>query len=107
MPVLPLVASMIVLSCVSAPRAIPSRIMAFAARSFTEPVGLKYSAFAYSSTPFSSRSIEGRRSKGVSPTMSNTVCPDFMSHLLLLNHDRYGCVLVQQKKELSSRGNEK
>ena len=63
-PVFPLVASMIVLSGVSAPRAIPSRIIAFAARSFTEPVGLKYSAFAYSSTPFSPRLIAGSRSSG-------------------------------------------
>ena len=46
MPVLPLVESRMVRSGCQPPERSPSRIMLSAGRSFTEPPGLKYSAFA-------------------------------------------------------------
>src|SRR5438132_1026907 len=73
MPVLPEVASRIVLRGVSAPDASPSRIIRAAARSFTDPPGFCHSAFAYSSTPGVSRSKVCRRTSGVRPIMSSTV----------------------------------
>src|SRR3954468_17823436 len=72
MPVLPDVASMIVLSGVSRPDASPSRIILAAARSLTDPPGFCHSAFAYNSTPGLSRSNWCRRTKGVLPIMSRT-----------------------------------
>ena len=51
MPVLPLVASRIVLPGASAPERSPSSVMPSAARSFTDPLGLRCSALAYTSTP--------------------------------------------------------
>src|SRR5712691_10218409 len=75
MPVLPDVASRIVLEGVSFPEASPSRIMRAAARSFTEPPGFCHSAFAYSSTPGVSRSNWCSRTIGVRPIMSRTEDP--------------------------------
>src|SRR6185503_17007701 len=70
MPVLPEVASSIVLPATSWPAAIPSWIMRSAGRSFTEPPGFCHSAFAYNSTPARSRSMRRRRISGVLPTRS-------------------------------------
>src|ERR1043165_5737731 len=70
MPVLPDVASRMVLPGSSLPDAIPSWIMRSAGRSFPEPPGFCHSAFAYSSTPGKSRSIRRRRISGVLPTRS-------------------------------------
>ena len=55
MPVLPLVASRIVRLWFSLPERSPSRTMLSAARSFTEPPGLKYSALAKISMPGNSQ----------------------------------------------------
>src|SRR5688572_16331588 len=70
MPVLPDVASRITLPVTSCPDAIPSWIIRSAGRSFTDPPGFCHSAFAYSSTPDSPRSMRRRRMRGVSPTRS-------------------------------------
>src|SRR6202171_3813836 len=67
MPVLPEVESMIVFSCVSAPRRSPSSIIHSAARSLTEPPGLNHSAFAYTSTLGNSLSNMRMRKSGVFP----------------------------------------
>src|SRR5688572_8999069 len=73
MPVLPLVASRTTLSGVSRPERSPSRIIASAARSLTDPPGLRCSAFAYTSTPGGSPSARRpRRSSGVPPTHSSS-----------------------------------
>src|SRR5689334_5908345 len=76
MPVLPLVASMIVLSFVSSPRRSPSRIIDSAGRSFTEPPGLYHSALAYTRTS-GGRSAVTRlnASSGVLPIRSTIAVP--------------------------------
>jgi hypothetical protein len=77
MPVLPLVASTIVLSFVSSPRRSPSRIIDSAARSFTLPPGLYHSAFAYTCTPGRSPVVSRLKLRsGVFPTRSNTDRPN-------------------------------
>src|ERR1700722_777571 len=67
MPVFPLVASRMILSRVSFPLRSPSRIMFKPARSFTDPPGLKNSAFPKISTPGKSRAIRSSRINGVFP----------------------------------------
>src|SRR5438105_4801611 len=79
MPVLPEVASRIVLRGVSAPDASPSRIIRAAARSFTDPPGFCHSAFAYSSTPGVSRSKRRSRTSGVRPIKSTMEEPALRS----------------------------
>src|SRR5688572_12572099 len=70
MPVLPEVASRMILSRVSAPDRSPSAIMRAAGRSFTEPPGFFHSAFAYSSTFRRPASKLDRRISGVFPIKS-------------------------------------
>ena len=74
MPVLPLVGSMIVDPALISPRFLASSSIASAARSFTEPDGLKNSSFKIISAPVSF--IRGMRTSGV-PPMSSFI-DDFM-----------------------------
>src|SRR5437870_4563340 len=71
MPVLPLVASIRILSLVNNPRRSPSRIIASAARSFTLPPGLYHSAFAYTRTGPTASAIRLNDSSGVLPINSS------------------------------------
>src|SRR5215213_8014700 len=70
MPVLPEVASRIILSGVSAPDRSPSRIIRAAGRSLTEPPGFLHSALAYSSTFRRPASKPDSRIIGVFPMRS-------------------------------------
>src|SRR6185437_576312 len=70
MPVLPLVASSRVLPGASNPRAMASRTIALAARSFTLPPGFTHSALASTVIPGRSRAIFSSRSNGVFPMRS-------------------------------------
>src|SRR6267142_2589371 len=70
MPVLPEVASRMILSRVKAPDRSPSSIIRNAGRSFTEPPGFFHSAFAYSSTFRRSVSNAESRINGVLPIKS-------------------------------------
>src|SRR5436190_4381394 len=54
----------------SLPERSPSRTMLRAARSLTEPPGLKYSALAKISTPGNSAAILSRRTSGVLPIVA-------------------------------------
>ena len=73
-PVLPLVGSIIVDPALISPRFLASSSIASAARSFTEPDGLKNSSFKIISAPVSF--IRGMRTSGV-PPMSSFI-DDFM-----------------------------
>src|SRR2546421_11865023 len=77
MPVLPLVASMRILSLVSSPRRSPSRIIDSAARSLTLPPGLCHSALAYTSTGATDFAIRLNDSNGVLPIRSRMEVPSF------------------------------
>src|SRR6202165_2666778 len=69
-PVLPLVLSRMMRSCVSAPLRSPSWIMRSAGRSFTDPPGFMNSALAYTAASGTSFSKSRRRSSGVLPMQS-------------------------------------
>jgi len=77
MPVLPLVASRMVREWLSLPERSPSRTILDAARSLTEPPGLKYSALAKISTPGNSAAILSRRSSGVLPMVESRALPGY------------------------------
>src|SRR5690349_9912169 len=70
MPVLPDVASRMILSRVRAPERSPSAIILAAGRSFTDPPGFCHSALAWSSTFLRSVSKLARRTSGVLPIRS-------------------------------------
>src|SRR5262249_42459121 len=71
MPVLPLVASMIVIPGFNSPRRSPALIIASAGRSFTEPPGFRCSALAYRATPGGkSQATLRRRINGVFPMLA-------------------------------------
>src|SRR5215472_7964352 len=75
MPVLPLVASRITLPRCNLPERSPSRIIEYAARSFTEPPGLNHSALAQISTLGNSAPSRDRRINGVLPMRSSQCWP--------------------------------
>src|SRR5579871_3210455 len=83
-PVFPLVASSSVLPGVSRPRALASRTMLAAARSFTLPPGLVHSALASRVIPSTSRTGRSRRIIGVFPMRSGIEVPGRVSRLALL-----------------------
>ncbi len=71
MPVLPLVGSRIVEPGRSRPSFSAARTIQIAARSLTEPVGLRSSSFAHSRTSSDGDSV-GSPTSGVSPTASTS-----------------------------------
>src|ERR1022692_967680 len=71
MPVLPLVESRMMRWWFSFPERSPSRTMLSAARSFTDPPGLKYSALAQISIPGNSLGMRSRRTSGVFPMVAS------------------------------------
>src|SRR5215212_11467401 len=75
MPVLPLVASRIVFSGVSAPVFSPSRIIQSAGLSLTDPPGLYHSALPRMLTAGTSAETLGNSRSGVLPTSSVTLFP--------------------------------
>src|SRR5438067_12766948 len=75
MPVLPLVASMMVLPGLSVPLASPAWIMLSAGRSFTEPPGLNHSALAQNSMLEKLLPTRSRRRSGVFPILARRGTP--------------------------------
>src|SRR5580698_2853130 len=75
MPVLPLVASMMVLPAFRAPDLRPAWIMLRAGRSLTEPPGLNHSALAQNSTFGKSLPMRSSLSNGVLPMHSRSDLP--------------------------------
>src|ERR1700676_4765746 len=75
MPLLPLVASMMVLPGTNAPLLRPASIIAKAGRSFTEPPGLNHSALPQISTFSNSRPMLARRNRGVLPIRARMDSP--------------------------------
>src|SRR5580700_2330656 len=71
MPVLPLVESRIMRLGLSLPERSPSSTMLSAARSLTDPPGLKYSALPRISMPGNSRETFSRRIRGVLPMVES------------------------------------
>src|SRR5215475_1168526 len=91
MPVFPLVASSKVLPGVSRPRAMASRTIFAAARSFTLPPGLVHSALASNVMPSNPRTGCSNRISGVFPIRSGSEDPKRV------------CVLADDMREIAGR----